>query len=89
MDVTQVAQLYVEVIKILFELQPELFFTTELAERIRFTKTPQKLEMRQAAQITDNYVIEANFDSAGKFSRIKQVLSVFECEDELVIKYAD
>lgn len=89
LEITQVAQLYVEVVKILFELQPELFFSTDLGEKIGLTKNPQDANTRQAAQITDTYFIEANMDSVNKFNRIKHALSLFECEDELVIKYAN
>lgn len=89
LDVTQVAKLYIEVFKQLFDLQPETFFTSEIGNRISLTKTPEADGLRQAVPISDTYFIEANIDNVGKFDRIKQALTIFGFEDELVIKYAD
>lgn len=41
-EVNQVAKLYVEVFKQLFDLQPETFFTTDLSEKITLTKSPKE-----------------------------------------------
>ncbi|MBC7410713.1 MAG: DUF262 domain-containing protein [Arcicella sp.] len=87
--VTQVTKLYVEVIKQLFELQPETFFTTELGERIGLTKQLLEGNPRQPIAINDTYYIESNIDSKSKFDRIKQALTIFDFEDELMIKYAE
>lgn len=88
-EVTQVAKLYVEVFKQLFELQPETFFTTEIGTRIGLTKNPVEGNPRQAIAINDTYFIEGNIDNIGKFDRIKQALTIFDFEDELMIKYAE
>jgi len=85
----EVAKLYVEVFKQLFELQPETFFTTELGNRIGLTKHSDEKNLRQAIPINDTYSIEGNLDNMGKFDRIKQGLTIFDFEDELTIKYAD
>jgi hypothetical protein len=87
-EVNQVAKLYVEVFKQLFELQPETFFTTDLGLKIGLTKNPNENGLRQAIPINDTYFIEANIDNMGKFDRIKQALIIFDIEDELTIKYA-
>lgn len=89
LDVTQVAKLYIEVFKQLFDLQPETFFTSEIGNRISLTKNPKEDGLRQAVSISDTYFIEANIDNVGKFDRIKQALTIFGFEDELMIKYAD
>jgi len=89
LEVTQVAKLYIEVFKQLFDLQPETFFTSEIGERLSLTKTPETRELRQAVPISETYFIEANIDNVGKFDRIKQALTIFGFEDELSIKYAD
>lgn len=89
LEINQVSKLYVEVFKRLFELQPETFFTTELAPRIGLTKNPSDSNLRQAIQLNDTYFIEGNIDNTGKFDRIKQALTIFDLEDELIIKYAD
>ena len=88
-EVTQVAKLYIEVFKQLFDLQPETFFTSDIGKRISLTKTPDEDDVRQAVQLNDTYYVEANIDNVGKFDRIKQALTIFGFEDELLIKYAD
>ncbi len=89
LEVTQVAKLYIEVFKQLFDLQPETFFTSDIGKRISLTKSPKDDDVRQAVQLNDTYYIEANIDNVGKFDRIKQALTIFGFEDELLIKYAD
>jgi len=81
--------LYVEVFKQLFDLHPETFFTTDLAEKITLTKNPKEKNLRQAVKINDTYFIEGNIDNIGKFEKIKYALKIFEAEDELTIKYAE
>ncbi|UTA80781.1 DUF262 domain-containing protein [Halomonas sp. XH26] len=88
-EVNQVAKLYTEVFKQLFELQPETFFTTDLAEKITLTKNPKEGNPRQAVPINDTYFIEGNIDNIGKFEKIKHALTIFDLEDELTIKYAE
>ncbi|MDD4848558.1 MAG: HNH endonuclease family protein, partial [Bacteroidales bacterium] len=88
-EVNQVAKLYVEVIKQLFEIQPETFFTTDLAEKISLTKKSKEENLRQPIPINDTYFIEGNFDNIGKFEKIKHALKIFDSEDELTIKYAE
>ncbi|WP_417857747.1 DUF262 domain-containing protein [Xanthomarina gelatinilytica] len=88
-EVNQVAKLYVEVFKQLFDLQPETFFTTDLAEKITLTKNPKEGNPRQAVKINDTYFIEGNIDNIGKFDKIKHALTIFDSEDELTIKYAE
>jgi len=88
-EVNQVAKLYVEVFKLLFDLQPETFFTTDLAEKITLTKNPKEGNPRQAIPINDTYYIEGNIDNIGKFEKIKHALTIFDSEDELTIKYAE
>jgi hypothetical protein len=88
LEINQVAKLYAEVFKQLFELQPEPFFTTDLGQKIGLTKYPEENGIRQPVALNDTYFIEANFDSVSKFERIKQALTIFDSEDELIIKYA-
>ena len=89
LEVTQVAKLYIEVFRQLFDLQPETFFTSEIGDRLSLTKTPETSGLRQVVPISDTYFIEANIDNMGKFDRIKQALTIFGFEDELSIKYVD
>ena len=88
-EVNQVAKLYIEVFRQLFELQPETFFTTELGAKIGLTKNPTEGNPRQAVAINDTYFIEGNIDNIGKFDKMKLALTIFDFEDELMIKYAE
>lgn len=82
-----VSELYKHVIRQLFELQPQTFFTTDLRDKLAITKKPE--DLRQAVEINDTYFIESNLDSKGKFDRIKLALEIFDFEDELSVKYAN
>lgn len=85
LDISNVSRLYNYVIKTLFDLQPQMFFTTDLCERLGLTKNPN--DCRKATKINDTYYIESNLGSKAKFDRIKAALTYFDVEDELTIKY--
>lgn len=89
LEISQVSKLYLEVFKQLFDIQPETFFTTDLAEKITLTKDPKEGNPRQAIPINDTYFIEGNIDNMGKFEKMKHALTIFDSEDELIIKYAE
>ena len=84
-EVTEVAKLYVEVIKKLFDLQPHTFFTTDLGEQLNISD--HSSNCRQAAAINETYFIESNIDNKGKFERMKKALTACGLEDDLSIKY--
>lgn len=86
-EITEVAKLYLHVMKTLFDLQPESFFTTELRDRLNLTK--ESKDCRTPVKLNETYYIESNIDNKGKFERIKQALTIFDFEDELIIKYAE
>ena len=88
LEVNQVSKLYLEVFRKFFEIQPEKFFTTDIGARIGLTKNPNETGLRQPTPINDTYFIESNIDNNGKFERIKQALTLFDFEDELMIRYA-
>lgn len=88
-EVREVAKLYLEVMKSLFELQPETFFATDLGEKVGLTKHPKEGNPRQPIVINETYVIEANIDNNSKFDKIKHALTLFDFEDDLIIKYAE
>lgn len=81
----QVAVLYVDIFRRLFELDPEKLFSPELLDKIGLTRN--KDDRRQASQISEFFFIEGNLDSNGKFERLKLALTIFGLEDELLIKY--
>ena len=88
-EVNQVAKLYIEVFKQLFDVQPETFFTTEIGVKIGLTKDPEQNKTRSPAMLNDTYYIDAGYSNKDKFDRIKLALTTFDFEDELMIKYAE
>ena len=84
-----IAEYYVEIFKKLFELQPETFFTTNLSSKIRLTKIGEESNLRSAAPINDIYFIELGYSAKDLFDRIKYALTIFNFEDELIIKFAE
>jgi hypothetical protein len=89
LEIKQVAKLYAEIFRQLFDLQPETFFSCELGARLALTNSPTDDSPRQKIWISDKYCIEGNMDSQSKFERIKIALTIFGFEDELFIKYAE
>lgn len=86
-EVREVAKLYVEVFKLLFELQPETFINSEIGSKIGLTKNPSEINLRSPMAINDTYFIECGLSNNNKFDKIKYALTVFDLEDELAIKY--
>jgi uncharacterized protein with ParB-like and HNH nuclease domain len=85
LNLTKISDLYIEVIKSLFDLSPKTFFASELEEKLNVTKNPKTCH--SASAINDTYYVETNRSSYEKFERLKKVLKVFGYEDELTIKY--
>jgi uncharacterized protein with ParB-like and HNH nuclease domain len=89
LNITQVSQLYTTVLSTLFELQPETFYSSNLADRLGLVKGEDAAsKLRTANAIGPDYFVEGNLNSNDKFNRLKQALEVFELEEELIIKYA-
>lgn len=86
-EVKEVSRLYVDVLKKLFELQPDAFFSSDLGDKVGLSKKGENKKLRQPVELNDAYCIEANHDNIGKFDRIKHALSLFNYEDKLSIKY--
>lgn len=87
-EVKEIAKLYKEIFTRLFNLKPEIFFNTGLGEKIMLKDEKHKHLLIRATSISNNFYIEANIDSNGKFDRIRYALLLFNLEDELMIKYA-
>ncbi len=88
LEVKSVSQLYVVVLERLFNLRPELFFTTHLGTQVKLTKIEKSDTLIKAALIAEKYVIEVTLNSENKFDRIKAALTVFSLENGLKIKYS-
>jgi hypothetical protein len=82
------SEYYVEIFKKLFELQPETFFTTDLGNRIKFSKIGEESTSLRTLPINDTYSVGVNYSAKGFFDRIKDALTKFDLKDELLIKYS-
>jgi uncharacterized protein with ParB-like and HNH nuclease domain len=80
---TAVAQMYFYVLRALYSKNPELLL--ESTSTIKVSKNQD--DFRAAQELINGYYVESNIDSNTKFSSLKKILSVFELEDELIIKY--
>ena len=89
LDITNITDLYLEILKQLFELEEEKFFNTELGKKIKITKNKGELRAPEVLNEDKTYFIEKNSNSKVKFELIKYALEIFELEDELFIKYTD
>ncbi len=87
LDVRIITDLYSEVMKSLFELNPESFFTDEIENKLTLTKHSE--DCREAVALNDTYFIEQHMSSKAKFDKIKLVLTAMDLNDDLYIKYAE
>jgi uncharacterized protein with ParB-like and HNH nuclease domain len=81
----EVSKMYYQILTELFTESPSKFLMTDIKDTIGLTAN--KNQPRSAYPINDTYFIEANIDSNSKFRKLKFILSRFEMEDELFIKY--
>ena len=78
-----IAQMYFYVITKLYERNTQLLLNSKDILKI----TRNSSDFRSPQDITNGYFIESNIDSNTKFNILKKLLSLFELEDELIIKY--
>lgn len=79
-----VAQMYFYVIRRLFEKNSQLLLNGQNILKI----TRQESDFRTAQEVLNGWFIESNIDSNSKFVVLKKLLSLFELEDELFVKYS-
>jgi uncharacterized protein with ParB-like and HNH nuclease domain len=78
-----VAQMYFYVLRALYEKNAALLLENALIIKV----TKNQSDFRAPQELINGYFIESNIDSNSKFSYLKKMLTVFELEDELIIKY--
>ena len=79
-----VAQMYFYVIKNLYEKNSQLLLSNQ--DLFKITRTQS--DFRAGQEVVNGWFIESNIDSNSKFSILKKLLTLFEMEDELFIKYS-
>ena len=80
-----IAQMYYYVIKKLYDKNPELL----ISNNVNFKISRNSSDFRAPQDLINGYYIEANIDSESKFSYLKRLLTLFNLEEELLIKYND
>ncbi len=78
-----IAQMYFYVIRSLYHKNSQLLISNQSVIKI----TRNSLDFRAPQEIFNGWFVESNIDSQSKFMLIKKLLSLFEMEDELFIKY--
>ena len=79
-----IAQMYFYVVKNLYQRNTEFL----LAQQETIKTTRNESDFRAPQSLINGYFIEANNDSNTKFNILKKLLTAYELEDELIIKYA-
>ncbi|QQS67799.1 MAG: DUF4268 domain-containing protein [Chlorobiota bacterium] len=78
-----VAQMYFYVIRKLYKKNSQLLLSNQDVFKI----TRNASDFRASQEVINGWYIESNLDSNSKFAILKKLLSLFEMEDELLIKY--
>ncbi|MEO7174403.1 MAG: DUF4268 domain-containing protein [Saprospiraceae bacterium] len=78
-----IAQMYFYVVKSLYEKNSQLLVSNQ--DTFKITRNSD--DFRASQEIANGWFIESNIDSNSKFSTLKKLLTLFELEDELSIKY--
>ncbi|MBF8456170.1 DUF4268 domain-containing protein [Kaistella sp. G5-32] len=80
-----IAQMYFYVIDKLYDKNAQLLL--EATDILKITR--EESDFRAPQPLKNSYFIESNIDSSSKFSTLKKLLTLFELEDDLLIKYSD
>lgn len=81
---TVIAQMYFKVVKSLHEKNSQLLVSNQDVLKI----SRNSHDFRTPQEVTNGWFIEANIDSNSKFVVLKKLLTLFELEEELLIKYS-
>lgn len=79
-----IAQMYFYVIGKLYENNSQLLTSNQTVLKI----TRNANDFRNSQEVINGWYIESNIDSNTKFNILKKLLSLFEMEDDLSIKYS-
>jgi uncharacterized protein with ParB-like and HNH nuclease domain len=82
-DEEVIAQMYFYVVRKLYQRNTQLLISNQ--DVLKITRDPN--DFRAPHDLINGYFIEANIDSNTKFNTLKKLLTIFDLEDELIIKY--
>ncbi len=86
-ETEEIAKMYYHVIKKLIEENPSAFNHPDLKQTIALTTNPK--ELRAPYELISGYFIEANIDNNSKFRKLKQLLTAFDLQDDLLINFSN
>lgn len=78
-----IAQMYFYVLRSLFRKNSEVMVSGQTILKISRIES----DFREAKELENGWYFESNIDSNSKFSILKKLLSLYEMEEELIIKY--
>ena len=79
-----VAQMYFGVVRALYEKNSQLLVSSPDVFKI----TRNSADFRSPQEVANGWFMESNIDSSSKFVTLKRLLTLFEMEDELSVKYS-
>lgn len=79
-----IAQMYFSVVRSLYERNSQLLVSSP--DVFKITRNPA--DFRAPQEVVNGWFMESNIDSSSKFSILKRLLSLYELEDELSIKFS-
>ena len=77
--------MYIYVVEKLYDKNPQLL----VGNQNEFKITRNSSDFREPQKLYSGYFIETHLNSSNKFKVLKKLLTIFELEDELLIKYVD
>lgn len=78
------ARMYFNIIQKLYEKNSQLLVSNQ--EIFKITRNPS--DFRTPQEVINGWYVETNMDSNNKLTNLKKLLTLFEMEDELFVKYS-
>ena len=82
-DEDTISRMYIKIIQSLYEKNSQLLVSNQEL----FKMTRNSSDFRTPEEVTNGWYLETNMDSNNKFINLKKLLTLFEMEDELFVKY--
>lgn len=83
-DEDTVSRMYIKIIQNLYEKNSQLLVSNQDVFKI----TRNSSDFRTPEEVINGWYVETNMDSNNKFINLKKLLTLFEMEDELFVKYS-
>jgi nicotinamide mononucleotide adenylyltransferase len=79
-----ISRMYIKIIQSLYENNSQLLVSNQDI----FKMTRNSSDFRTPEEVINGWYVETNMDSNNKFINLKKLLTLFEMEDELFVKYS-